>query len=338
MEIPPLGLQECYYLFMLPLLDALRREEIERAILKTIVYSDLFDYPLTPGEVAHYLADNAVSGEQVQAALSAPLWIGGQIAKVDGYVTLRGRESLVNRRRERAAASRRLWRIARLYARLLGLMPFVRMVAVTGALAMDNSDSRDDVDVFLVTAPDRVWLARAFAVGIVYAGKLTGAVLCPNYVLSQDVLTLEPPSVYVAHEFVQMVPIFGLDIYRRMRAANPWAELYLPNAGRPLHEEPEYRPGWLIRTLKRAAEWLLSGRLGDRLESWEMRRKIRKFTRESARWGGSVILDRDQVKGHFDDHGTRISRRYESMLEAHQLTIPHCSHAARDNDAVANLP
>ena len=28
---------------------------LERALLRTLLYSDLFDYPLTPAEAAHYL-------------------------------------------------------------------------------------------------------------------------------------------------------------------------------------------------------------------------------------------------------------------------------------------
>lgn len=298
--------------------DPPQREQTERAILKTVLYSDLFGYPLTIEEIAHYLAEAVSCKEQVQAILSTPLWLNGQIAQVDGYVTRRGREDLVGLRRERMLTSHRLWRRARFYGRLMSSLPFVRMVAVTGALAMDNSDKHDDVDVLIVTAPARVWLARAFAVLIVYAGKFTATKLCPNYVLSQEKLSLEPRTVYVAHEFAQMVPIYGFEFHRRMRAANLWARQFLPNAEHPLHQEPEYCPGRIPRSFKKAAEWLLSGRLGNWLEAWEMQRKIRKFSALSA-VGGNVIFDRDHVKGHFNDHGARISAQYQCLLEEHQL-------------------
>ncbi len=300
------------------MMDSPGREQIERAILKTVLYSDLFDYPLTPAEVAHYLVDVISDTEQIKEVLAAPMWLDGQIGQVEGYVTIRGREVIVNRRRDRAHASRGLWRLARCYAGILCRLPFIRMVAVTGALAMDNSDEHDDVDVLLVTAPGRVWLARAFAIAVVLAGRLTRARLCPNYVLSQEVLSIEPRSVYVAHEFAQMVPMYGFDVYRRLKAANPWALQLLPNAMQPLRQEPEYRLGWLSRRFKGIGERFLGGRLGDRLEAWEMRRKISKFNSMRAA-PGSVVFNRDQVKGHFEDHGGRISVQYQSLLEQYRL-------------------
>jgi hypothetical protein len=135
-------------------------------------------------------------------------------------------------------------------------------------------------------------------------------------------LSLEPRTVYVAHEFVQMVPLYGCDVYDTIRSANPWIQEILPNAVRPLHAEPEYRPGKAARMVKRALEHLLSGWVGDWIEAWEMKRKIRKFAARKASAGNSVILDRNQVKGHFDDHGARVSSRYQKHLEEYQLQAP----------------
>lgn len=295
------------------------REQTERAILKTVLYADLFEYPLTIREIAHYLGETIDGKEPVQALLSAPTWLNGMIVQSGEYITLRGRESLVNRRLARARSSVRLWRRAGFYGRVLSNLPFVRMVAITGALAMDNSDERDDVDILIVTAPTRVWLARLFAILVVYAAKFTATRLCPNYVLSQDVLALEPRTIYVAHEFAQMVPLFGFSVYGQMRSANPWVKQHLPNADCPLHREPEYFPGRITRTSKAAGERLLSGRLGDWLEAWEMERKIRKLTSKNAVREKNVILDRDHVKGHFDDHSVRITSLYQRRIEEYRL-------------------
>ncbi len=296
--------------------------QVERAILKTVLYSDLFDYALTPEEISHYLVEIRGSHAEVEAILLSPARLGEWITRKDGFVILRGREELVDRRSSRSRSSDRLWRKARFFVRILGNLPFVRMVAVTGALAMDNSNDRDDVDMLIVTAASRVWLARALAVMVVYAGNLTPNTLCPNYVISEEALSLEPRTIYVAHEFVQMVPLYGYAVHEKIRSANPWISRILPNAGRPLHAEPEYRPGRMVSALKRLLEWLLSGVFGDRLEAWEMRRKIRKFAPRTAGSGSGVILDKNQVKGHFDDHGARICSQYQRRLEEYQLETP----------------
>jgi len=298
------------------------RAVFERAIMETVLYSDCFDYPLTLPELAHYLMGVEGCKEQIFEILRRPSQLAGKLSLKDDYVTLRGREMLVERRRARALKSRRIWKVARRYVRILSALPFVRMVAVTGALAMDNCDERDDVDVLVATTPSRVWLGRAFAVLVVRAGRLSRNTLCPNYVISQEALCLEPRSVYVAHEFAQMVSLYGKNLHAQMREANPWVKNILPNADKPFRQEAECQPGPLVLAVKRAAERLLSGALGTWLEGWEMRRKFRKFAAMTTDGTAGVRFDRDHVKGHFEDHGTRIAAEYRNRLRAHHLQFP----------------
>ncbi len=300
-------------------LAAPKQAETERAVLRTVLYSDIFDYPLTVDEIAHYLIGVASSAADVETSLTSPVWLNGQIARVEEYIAMRSRESLVRLRRERAHSSAQLWRRARIFARILSCLPFVRMVAVTGALAMDNSSADDDIDLMIVTAPGRVYLARAWVILVVYAGRLFGQRLCPNYVVSENALSLEPRNIYVAHEFVQMVPIYGAEVCTRMRAANRWVEAMLPNATAPYRAAPEYCPGSIGRAFKHLLERLLGGYIGDAIETWERQRKIRQFAPLLQHSGGNAIINQDQVKGHFNDHGERILRLYHQRLEEFQL-------------------
>src|SRR5512143_2670987 len=229
---------------------------LERAILETLLYSDLFDYPLTLDELVLYLGGVQSTADEVRACLERTHYLAGRIIEIDGYLALRGREALIARRLERIASSDQLWRRARRFVRVLRLLHFVRMIAITGALSMKNSAAGDDIDVLIVTAPGHVWLTRAFAVALVYAGKLCGDTLCPNYLISERALVLERHTLFVAHEFMQMVPVFGLDIYDRMHAANGWIQTMLPNAVRPLRSEPDRQPGLIGRALKQCLERL----------------------------------------------------------------------------------
>ncbi len=291
---------------------------LERAILETLLYSDLFDYPLTLDETVHYLGVSSTADE-VRACLMETRYLNGRIIEIDGYLALRGRGSLIARRRDRAMTSDQLWRRARRFVRVLRLLPFVRMIAITGALSMKNSMAGDDIDMLIVTAPDRVWLTRAFAIALVYAGKLCGDTLCPNYVISEHALTLDKHTLFVAHEFMQMVPVYGWDVYHRMCEVNPWIRVTLPNAPRAMPCEHDRQPGVIARRLKQGLEWLFSGRLGDRLEAWEMRRKLRKFQAKLSRPHSNAILDHDHVKGHFDDYGEPVMRLYAERVAQLEL-------------------
>jgi hypothetical protein len=135
--------------------------------------------------------------------------------------------------------------------------------------------------------------------------------LCPNYVLAETALAQARRDLYVAHDLAQMVPLMGKAVYAAMRAANAWMMAYLPNAGAPLRQEPDLAPeGWL-GGLKRLAERLLGGRLGDALEGWERRRKLARFGPSARQPASAAELDAERVKGHFEDHGLPILRQFE---------------------------
>lgn len=288
--------------------------ELEEAILRTVVYADIFDYPLTAHEAQHYLIGVPATCEQVRAALATAPSLLAQATQMNGYVMLHGRQGIGRLREERKQASARLWPRARRWASVIGWLPFVRMVAVTGALALDNAPAGDDIDFLIVTAPGRVWLARGLAVLAVRGARLTGVGLCPNYVLAETALAQSRRDLYVAHDLAQMVPLVGHAVYAAMRRANDWTEAHLPNAGAPLRLEPDLAPrGWRAG-LKRVGEWLLGGRLGDALEAWERRRKLARFAAGASQPASAAELDADRVKGHFEDHGHPILRRFEERL------------------------
>jgi hypothetical protein len=297
--------------------EADRHHEIENAILETVLYSDLFEYPLTYNEIAHYLVGVEAGVETICACLQSTGYLDGQLTEVDGYIVARQREELIARRRARQTASAQLWTRARRFVRVLAAMPFVRMVAITGALAMDNSAVGDDIDVMIVSARGRVWTTRMLAVGLVYIGKLFGDTLCPNYVVTEDAVVLDERTLFTAHEYAQMAPLYGLEVYQKMCQANDWVRDYLPNAREPFKQESEIRSGPLGRAVKRLAESLLGGRLGDAVERWEMRRKLRKFL-PKVDSTSSAILDQDHVKGHFDDYGRPVMNLYAERLAEFQ--------------------
>ena len=63
-------------------------------------------------------------------------------------------------------------------------MPFVRMVALSGSLAHLNADGEADLDLFVITAPGRVW---SVTLTTLLRARLLGwrRRLCLNYVVSE---------------------------------------------------------------------------------------------------------------------------------------------------------
>lgn len=282
---------------------------LNQAVLHTVVYADVFDYPLTASEIQRYLTGQAASIETVSAALQEAGSMPGllNLNRAGEYYFLPGRDQIVATRRRREQAACGLWPQALRYGRMLARLPFVRMLAVTGSLAMNNAEAGADLDYLVVTRPGRLWLCRALILALGRVAALQGIRLCPNYLLSECSLEFPQQTLYAAHELTQMVPLSGLEVYNRIRAVNPWVRRFLPNAdGAPPLHTPE--PDSVSRTQSMLEASLLTAP-GAWLETWEMDRKIRKLRRENKN-NPEASFSADVCKGHFNRH----SRHTEHVL------------------------
>jgi len=285
---------------------------LELAIVQTAAYSDIFDYPLSAAEIHRYLIEVTATRDAVDAALANGCLAPGRLASRDGYVALAGREQIVSIRQGRERDSERLWREALRYGRIIASLPFVRMLAVTGELAMDNVQPTSDIDYFIVTRPGRLWLCRLLVIGVVRYAATRGVTVCPNYLLSEDALTIHERNLYAAHEVAQMVPIAGHTLYQRLRELNTWVDDYLPNASGPprqLAVHPRATP------VRRLAERALSSRPGGWIERWEMNRKLRKLSR-AAGHVPEASFGPDWCKGHVSGHEGRILAAFDDRRRA----------------------
>lgn len=270
---------------------------LSRAILQTVTYSDIFDYPLSAREIYRYLTGMKASLDEVNLMLHS----NSILMQAGKYYFLPGRQDIVNMRTRREKRSKQLLPIALRYGRILGALPFIRMVALTGSLAVMNISGDEDFDYMLIAAPGRVWMARAFALLFNRLVKLLGHPICPNLILSENVLEWSKQDLYSAHELCQMMPITGSDTYQSFIKANEWAKDFLPNAlvesgSLPLDSQ-KHRS-----LLQRFIEFWLSGKLGDFFEQWEMNRKIQRFSKQKG-FGEETIFNADLCQGNFDHHG-----------------------------------
>ncbi|MEZ4768413.1 MAG: hypothetical protein R2844_08300 [Caldilineales bacterium] len=301
---------------------------LEQSVLETFIYADIFNYPLVLDEVVRYVTVPA-SLDEVERVLNWCLAHGWLVGSHD-YFALPGRDELIPLRERRERVAQEKWARARRYTYWLATLPFVRMVAITGTLAVNNAEAKDDIDVFVVTEPERLWLCRALVIAVVRLARLGGDELCPNYFVSERELVFHEHNYFSAREVAQMVPLYGMSTYQRVRDRNPWVGDYLPQAGGApalQHAGPEcpdsaIQLGALASGVKRASEALFGSQLGAAMDRREMQRKVRQLNREASTRGGSVEFTADVCKGHFDHHDNWILRRFQERLAPYGLTVP----------------
>lgn len=286
---------------------------VGEAALRALAYGDVFDYALTLDQIRFYLIGVHAEESVVKAAVCADLLLSGRIERHGALYCLSGRGELAALREERRRHAEKLWPKAVRYGRLLTGLPYVRMVAVTGALAVDNEPGRD-LDFLIVTAPGRLWLCRGMIMLMVRLARRAGDELCPNYFISTLALRFSDRNLYAAHELAQMIPLSGREVYMQIRRVNAWIGEYLPNADRPPSRVgvPAAIDGRVSR-FRQAVELGLATPIGERLERWEMNRKIHRLQAQDPA-AGETIFNCDQCKGHFGGYGGKTLVAYRERL------------------------
>ncbi len=214
---------------------------MEKAILKTLIYADIFDYPLKINEIHKWLigppagrAGKKVTLRQLEKALKKLYEVSRK------YYFLPKRGNLVSQRLSRGKQSVIYFRKAKILAQLLKLIPWIKLVGISGGLAMNNAGKKDDIDLFIVTGKNRLWISRLLALGILSLtgqrrkrrdkGKRVAGKLCVNILLEEDRLEQKNKDIFTAHEVLQMRVLWQRDgIYSKYLSDNSWAFKFLPN-------------------------------------------------------------------------------------------------------------
>lgn len=288
-------------------------------VLKPVVYADIFDYPLTFEEIYKFLETN-LSQKTTQTLLQQAV-DDQQLTQTASFYHLPDRNIIVATRKKRQKIAQQLWIKGSQYGRWIAALPFVRLVAVTGSLAVDNpTHVREDIDYLIVTQPGRLWLCRALMVGLVRYAHFRGSHLCPNYMLTENVLHFEGESLYAAREIVQMVPLYGAETYQRMRAMNRWVNNYLPHGDAPNLSRLETELSGGAKAVKRTAEVIFGGIIGDKLEKLLQTYQMNKHLKRAKQVGASdrVIFTPDQCKGHYDSHGSQTIQAYRQKIMGYE--------------------
>ena len=236
-----------------------------RSLLYAALYAEVFSQALTREELVSYRAV-AEGSETISGDASSLLdgLIGTYLEESEGLVFPTGRGDLPAIRARRAATTAVRWRVAARYAGWLRRVPFVRMVAVCGSLAVDNTEADGDVDLFLVAAPGRVWIVHTYAMVLRRLAGRPDIKVCPNLLLSRADLSVPKPDLYRAREVAQVTPLWGEATYEEFLASNGWIHEMLPSfdlTARRRHLE-EGRPS----KLQRFQEALLPGPVAELLD------------------------------------------------------------------------
>ncbi|MCF7811996.1 nucleotidyltransferase domain-containing protein [Candidatus Gracilibacteria bacterium] len=103
---------------------------------------------------------------------------------------------------------------AKKYARILGMLPGVRALFLSGSLAQGRGNENSDIDFFIIAREGQIWTARFFVfltLGItsqLRREKNTAGKICPNHFITDQHLKIRERDAYSAHLFTHNIPLY----------------------------------------------------------------------------------------------------------------------------------
>jgi hypothetical protein len=296
---------------------------LQRGILATLAYFDVFDHPLRLSEIHQFLPLQGVTQAAVEAACSSePLKC--RLSNVDDLYFLENRsERLVADRRVKERRARRLWKAAIFMSHVVRRFPYVRGVFVSGELSKGVASKGSDIDFFIVTAENRVWICRTlfalFKKIFLFNRK---KFFCYNLITSEHHLRIDDRNIYTAVEVVTVKPLFNENLFHGFIRANSWTAQYLPNSqGSAQTPEPANPMTFLIEKMLTAV--IPSEKL-DRLDHWLLGKwKSIWMKRYQALSPGELEQQfqcrRDLSTAYVGDFLRKVMERYHDRLDQYGI-------------------
>ncbi|PIR58621.1 MAG: hypothetical protein COU69_04610 [Candidatus Pacebacteria bacterium CG10_big_fil_rev_8_21_14_0_10_56_10] len=232
-------------------------------VLVTIGYTDQFAYPLSAKQVWQRLV--SLEDRQGQQREPRRWWLPGSyppelprrtvrqaldrleklglVSRDQDWYFLAGRSEQVAVRQERAVSSQTKRSELDQLIRIVKHLPWIRAVALTGSLAMDNAGPQEDTDLMIITSPGRLWLARLMVTAVAllkgkrrsWSGEELGS-WCFNLWLDGNHLgvLIDKRSVYTAYEVIQADFVLSKQLAAdAFFEANHWLYRFLPHSSFP---------------------------------------------------------------------------------------------------------
>ncbi len=305
-------------------------DKLDKNILATVIYYDGLNYPLTAFEMWKYLirTDYSVAGnekmEVTLAQISEKLQdknLSKYIEHSSGFYFLRGKSELVAKRIASNKISTGKIKKLQGVVRLIRALPFVRMVGITGALAMKNARVSSDWDLFIVLEYGKIWTGRTVITAILHFlkkrrhGLDVSDRVCLNFFVTDQSMEVITKDLFSANEYMFLFPLYGWETYKKFQIKNKWIQKM-----KPTYALGEVAPlmlmtdSYLSLRIRKIAEFILSP---DWIEkALKKIEKKRIMQNPKTHQNGSLVYANDDALVFLPNpHGPKVFEKFKEKIE-----------------------
>jgi hypothetical protein len=210
--------------------------KIRNRICAIITIASKCGQPVTYDEIALMLPSTPPPVNLREFVNSDPS-IFEKITVQGGFIVLRGYERLFLTRKHKLSVSLAKLLTAKEFAiLLLKSRSYIKILAVSGSVAYGTATENDDIDLFIITQNDRMWLAFAKSLLLARAMNTKESIhgksvnFCLSYILDEKTFKeiASHQTLLFAREFLSAKLLAGQENYYAILSKEQWIKNCLP--------------------------------------------------------------------------------------------------------------
>lgn len=232
-------------------------------IIKAVLYFDIFNHPLTMDELYE---NSAISLSKELFVKELDQLVQNQVLKrhSDFILSIKSNEKNITKRLKGNKGADAIMPTALKYSRIIARFPFVDGVCISGSLSKHYFDETSDIDLFIITKPNRLWICRTLLIlRYKLLSKKKKKFWCVNYFISSNSLYIPDKNPFSGTELAYLIPTVNYSAYTALLNENPWYKTRFPNKSQRSNESCVATPSPFYKIL---VEKLLSSKFGEWLD------------------------------------------------------------------------
>jgi predicted nucleotidyltransferase len=205
-------------------------QEIELHVVNTLKYFHMFRHPLYSEDIHNFIGIE-IEIKQLQELLDYMV-LKGELYVYSGMYMLEDTPKFSEKRLKGVVMAESVMHKAIKSAAIISSFPFVKSVCISGSLSKGYADERSDIDYFIITQKNRLWICRSLLHLYKKLTFITGKQhsFCMNYFLDESHQELEEKNIFTATEMATLYPVYGYECYANFIKTNElWLSSQFPN-------------------------------------------------------------------------------------------------------------
>ncbi len=215
--------------------------KLEKAIFDTIVYFDIFNMPLTSFEIWKNLySKEKCSLNDVIKTLDSSDFLKNKLAIKDSLYYLKTNEKAIQNRKANYINTYYKYKKALKFIKVISSFGFIKAVFIANSMAIDNANEESDIDLYIISKENKIWITRFITTGITKILKLRPTEktkkdkICLTIFSDEKFLDIKKAckedDIYYTYWINQVIPVYDSDgIYSEFIKQNSWSKENIQN-------------------------------------------------------------------------------------------------------------